>query len=101
MFHASVMDRKFQDLREFQGCFKEVLMMIQGKFRKFQGVTKSFRCGSLRGMLEAFQGFLKKLSRVFQECFKGARSNLRSSLSKKLSKCIEILKVCQRISEMF
>ena len=35
----------------------------------FKGVAKSFPCVSLRGVLKAFQGFFKKLSRVFHGCF--------------------------------
>ena len=46
-------------------------MKFPWSFRNFKGVTKRFRCGSLRGVLKAFQGAFKKLLRVFQECFLG------------------------------
>ena len=56
----------------------------------FKGVAKSFRCGSLRGVLKALKGVFKKLSTVFQECFKGVLSKLQRSVLKKLLKCMEI-----------
>ena len=37
----------------------------------FKGVVKSFWCGSVRCVLKAFQEFLKKILRVFQEYFEG------------------------------
>ena len=97
MFHASFMDRKFQGSfkkvsRVLQGCFERVLREFLSVFqrsakddsRKFLScfdevsmvflesvkcVAKSFWYGILRGVLKAFQGVVKKLSSVFQECF--------------------------------
>ena len=54
------------DSRKFQSCFDEDSMVF---LESFKGIAKSFWCGSLRGVLKEFQGFFKKLSRVFQVCF--------------------------------
>ena len=62
MFQRSSKD----DSRKFWSCLDEVSMVF---LESFKGVAKSFRCGNLRGVLKAFQGFFKKLSRVFQEGF--------------------------------
>ena len=47
-------------------CLDEVSMVL---LESLKGFAKYLRCGSLRGVLKAFQGGFKKLSRVFQECF--------------------------------
>ena len=44
---------------KFPWCFKKVSSVLQ----------KSFWCGSLRGVLKAFQAFFKKLARMFHASF--------------------------------
>ena len=68
--------------------------------QSFKWVAKSFWCGSLRVVLKEFQGVFKKLSRVFQEYLK-VFEQAPKSVSKKLLKCMEILKVFQRVFEVF
>ena len=63
--------RMFKGCLKFQGCFKQVPRKLRVFLESFKGVAKSFRCGSLRGVLKALKGVFKKLSGVFQECLKG------------------------------
>ena len=79
---------------EFPWCLKKVSRVLQ----------KSSQCGSLRGVLRAFQWCLKAVSMEFLEGFNevpGCFMKLSRVCQRKLSKCMEISKVFQRTSEVF
>ena len=52
----------------------------------FKGVAKSFRYGSLMGVLKAFQGCFKNVLRVFQECLKQVPKEFQSCF-KQFARC--------------
>ena len=113
-----VVSRKFQEsfkgvLREFWGSFKgvskkfwgwfkEVLELFRlsfhGVFRKFQGCFNKFSVWKFKGCVESIK---RGFQETFRGVFKGVWSKLQKSVSKKLLKCMEILKVFQRIFKVF
>ena len=69
--------------RKFQGCYKKVSVW------KFKGCVESIS----RGFQETFKGVSGVFLRVFEAT--------QRSVSKKLLKCMEILKVFPRIFKVF
>ena len=67
----------------------------------FKGVAKSFRCGSLRGVLKALKGFFKKLSGLFLRVFEASSKGVcqRSYWSAWKFRCFkEFLKCLKKVS---
>ena len=62
MFQISSKD----DSRKFYTCLDEVSMVF---LESFKGFAKSFLCGSLRGVLKAFQGCFRSVLGVCQRSY--------------------------------